>query len=103
MRGESFAEAAVRGLVEELGIGEKEAAEAVRRGGGEGEETGGGEAGYSSASAFSYPSLPCRYEMRLFVAEIDGDLLPSETFFEREESTPRGMLVTRWQWVGKEK
>lgn len=80
---------------------------------GEGQDQGGGESGASSSasstssssspssSAFSYPGLPCSYETRLFVAEVDEELLPSEEFFEREEETARGTLVTRWQWVNE--
>lgn len=93
-RGESFAEAAARGLVEELGIGQGEAAEAVRRASEEGDERS-----EKRASASSYPNLPCEYRTELFVAEIAGDLLPKDEFFEREEETGRGTLVTRWQWV----
>lgn len=112
-RGESFAEAAARGLAEELGIGEGGAAVVAveDRAASEGQDDGGGgESGASSSaspppssssSAFSYPGLPCSYETRLFVAEVDGKLLPSEEFFEREEETARGTLVTRWQWVKK--
>ena len=121
-RGESFAEAAARGLEEELGIRRgggggggnegavlaeveeetaagEEGAAAAR--GGRGEAAAGAEASSSSASssAFSYPGLPCSYETRLFAAEVDESLLPSEEFFEREEETARGTLVTRWQWV----
>ena len=94
---ESFAEAAVRGLVEELGISQMEAAEVVRRASEEGGE--GEERSEIKASAVSYPNLPCEYKSKLFVADIAGDLLPGEEFFEREEKTRRGTLVTRWQWV----
>ena len=120
-RGESFEEAAARGLEEELGIGGGEGGAAVvavaaaaaaaaageeerAGGGGDGGETEHGPPGEASASssAFSYPGLPCSYETRLFVSEVDGGLLPSEEFFEREEETARGTLVTRWQWVKSE-
>ena len=94
------AAAAARGLEEELGIGVREAAEALKEaaGGGEVEEASSSSASSSSSSP-SYPNLPCRYETKRFASEIDGNLLPSKEFFEREEATERGTLVTRWQWV----
>ena len=97
---ESFAAAAARGLEEELGLGGREAAEALKEaaGGGEEEEASSSSASSSSSSP-SYPNLPCRYETKRFAAEIDGNLLPSKEFFEKEEATERGTLVTRWQWV----
>ena len=109
-KGESFAQAAARGLVEELGIDSERAEEALVAVAGaaaseiEGEEEGGSKKNGASwsetrASASSYPGLPCRYDFRLFAAEVEGSLLPGEEFFEREEETARGTLVTRWQWV----
>jgi len=82
------------------GRGGRVAAEALKvaAGGGEEEEASSSSASSSSSSP-SYPNLPCRYETKRFAAEIDGNLLPSKEFFEREEETERGTLVTRWQWV----
>jgi len=108
--GESFVQAAARGLLEELGIDQEKAEEALVAAGAaseeeEEEEAGGGGSKKNGAwseeraSASSYPGLPCRYDFRLFVAEVDGSLLPEGEFFEREEETAKGTLLTRWEWV----